>query len=176
MIIQSLAYENYMAYKKFSIALSRFNILVGPNNSGKSTIIKSLQILESSWRSGIKRKPEYISEIENYGFRINESSLPIRIDNIHNEYSDVYTRMRIKFFNSGYAILTINPEFRIFLHFYTADGTNLENSSAIKSQFKFKIGVIPYLGPVEPSESLLTKEHVQKSISTYLSPRHFRNQ
>lgn len=117
MIIQSLTFENYMAYKRFSIALSHFNILVGPNNSGKSTIIKSLQLFDAAWRSSIKRKPEYISEIENYGYRINESSLPFRIDNIHNEYSDVYTKIRVKFFGSGSAFLTINPEFRIFLHF-----------------------------------------------------------
>jgi predicted ATPase len=54
MIIQSLSFENYMAYKKFSIALSPFNILVGPNNSGKSTVIKSLQLLEAAWRSEYK--------------------------------------------------------------------------------------------------------------------------
>ncbi|HNY35076.1 MAG TPA: AAA family ATPase, partial [Methanothrix soehngenii] len=67
MIIQSIAFENYMAYKRFSLALTQFNILVGPNNSGKSTIIKSLQLLEAAWRSGIKRNPSYINEIDKYG-------------------------------------------------------------------------------------------------------------
>jgi len=176
MIIQSLAFENYMAYKRFSIALSQFNILVGPNNSGKSTIIKSLQLLEAAWRSGIKRNPEYIPEIDSYGYTIKDSSLPIRIDNIHNEYSNVNTNMRIKFSGGGSAFLTINPEFRVYLHFTTAEGINLQNSSTIRKHFQFKIGVIPFLGPVEPRETLLTKEHIQKSISTYLSPRHFRNQ
>jgi AAA15 family ATPase/GTPase len=165
-----------MAYKRFSIALSQFNILVGPNNSGKSTIIKSLQLLEAAWRSGIKRNPEYIPEIDSYGYTIKDSSLPIRIDNIHNEYSNVNTNMRIKFSGGGSAFLTINPEFRVYLHFTTAEGINLQNSSTIRKHFQFKIGVIPFLGPVEPRETLLTKEHIQKSISTYLSPRHFRNQ
>ncbi|MGV8088672.1 MAG: ATP-dependent nuclease [Methanothrix sp.] len=176
MIIQSLSFENYMAYKKFSIALSPFNILVGPNNSGKSTVIKSLQLLEAAWRSGTKRKPEYISEIDKYGYLIKDSSLPIRIENIHNEYSNIFTNIKIKFSGGGSAFLTVSPEFKTYLHFSTADGINLQNLSVIKRHFQFKIGVIPFLGPVEPKENLLTKEHVQKSINTYLSPRHFRNQ
>jgi len=175
-MIQSLAFDNYMAYKRFSIALSHFNILVGPNNSGKSTIIKSMQLLDTAWRSSINKKPEYISEIDNYGYVIKDSSLPFRIDNIHNEYNNVYTDMRMRFSGKGHAILTISPEFKVYLHFNDVDGFNLRNSSIIKKDFQFKIGIIPFLGPVEPNETLLSKEHVQKSIRTYLSPRHFRNQ
>jgi hypothetical protein len=52
----------------------------------------------------------------------------------------------------------------------------LDDLAVIKKRFQFKIGVVPFLGPVEPREVLLTREHVQKSINTYLSPRHFRNQ
>ncbi len=175
-MIQSLTFESYMAYKRFSVSLSRFNVLVGPNNSGKSTIIKSMQLLEAAWRSGIKKKPQYIPEIENYGYIIKDTSLPIRIHNIHNEYENVYTKMKIKFSGVGHASLTVSPDFKVYLHFNNLDGVNLENSSTIKRQFQFKIGVIPFLGPVEPIEKLLSEEHVKKSVSTYLSPRHFRNQ
>ena len=165
-----------MAYERFSVVFSHFNILVGPNNSGKSTIIKSLQLLDAAWRSVQRKKPYYIPKIDKFGYKINETSFPFRIDNIHNEYKDVFTRIRVKFENSGYAILTIAPDFDCFLHFEISDDINLENISTIKEHFPFKIGVIPFLGPVEPKEELLTKEHIQKSINTYLSPRHFRNQ
>lgn len=176
MNIQSLMFENYMAYKKFSVVLSQFNILVGPNNSGKSTIIKSLQLLDSAWRSSSKRQPHYIPRIEKNGYEINENSFPFRIDNIHNEYMDVHTKIKFRFSNVGYAILTVSPKFDCFLHFETIDGVDIDNLKTIKKYFDFKIGVIPFLGPVEPKEILLTREHIQKSIHTYLSPRHFRNQ
>lgn len=165
-----------MAYERFSVGFSHLNILVGPNNSGKSTIIKSLQLLDTAWRSIQRKQPEYIPSIEKFGYRINEISFPFRIDNIHNEYREEYTRIKVKFEDSGYAILTIAPDFKCTLHFETANGINLENLRTIKDYFDFKIGVIPPLGPVEPKEELLTREHVQKSINTYLSPRHFRNQ
>jgi len=125
----------------------------------------------------VQRKlPEYIPGIEKFGYKINEMSFPFRIDNIHNEYKEEYTRIKVKFEENDSAILTIAPNFRCTLHFETADGINLENLRTIKDYFNFKIGVIPPLGPVEPKEELLTREHVQKSINTYLSPRHFRNQ
>ena len=70
-----------MAYESFSVGVSHFNILVGPNNSGKSTIIKSLQMLDTAWRSIQRKRPEYIPDIEKFGYRINEMSFPFRIDN-----------------------------------------------------------------------------------------------
>jgi AAA15 family ATPase/GTPase len=102
---------------------SNFNILVGPNNSGKSTVIKSLQLLDAACRSSIRRRPHYIPEIEKDGYIINETTFPFRIDNIHNEYQDVYTKIKVKFVDGGYAFLTITPEFDCFLHFETIDGT-----------------------------------------------------
>ena len=43
--IRYIRYSNYKTFKQYSVALTDFNILVGPNNSGKSTILGSLKIL-----------------------------------------------------------------------------------------------------------------------------------
>lgn len=41
----SVAFHNYKAFQQFSISLDDINILVGPNNSGKSTVIGAFRIL-----------------------------------------------------------------------------------------------------------------------------------
>ncbi len=176
MKIQSIQYENYKAFKIFSVKLENFNIFVGPNNSGKSTIIQSIQLLHAAWNSKKRRRTEYIPELDMFGYRIQESTLPIGIDNVHNEYKEVTSKIRFKFEGSGYAVLTFPPDIACFLHFEDSNHINLENSITIRNRFKFNIGVVPFLGPIDPTEILLSKEHVLKSFNTYLSPRHFRNQ
>jgi predicted ATP-dependent endonuclease of OLD family len=43
--ITSVEFTSYKAFDRFSVSLQSMNVLVGPNNSGKSTIIGALRIL-----------------------------------------------------------------------------------------------------------------------------------
>lgn len=174
--IQSVTFKDYMAFKNFSISLSHYNVFTGPNNSGKSTIIHALQILAYAHRSSRRRRPSHISEIRKQGYVVPESAIPVSIDNVHNEYREVNSIVKIKFSGGGYAVLTFPPEIGCYLHYEDRGGNNIDSLDAIKHHFDYNVGVIPFLGPVEPKETLLTREHVLRSIDTYLSPRHFRNQ
>ena len=59
-MISSIYFENFKVLEKFSISLREFNILVGPNNSGKSTILDALRILQGAYRYASRFKPQYI--------------------------------------------------------------------------------------------------------------------
>ncbi|MGB7748437.1 MAG: AAA family ATPase [Verrucomicrobiia bacterium] len=37
--ITSIRFRNYKAFRDYSISLAPFNVLVGPNNAGKSTVL-----------------------------------------------------------------------------------------------------------------------------------------
>ncbi len=174
--IQSISLENYMAFKKYYINLTHYNLFTGPNNSGKSTIIRALQILGYAHRSSRRKNPYYVREIKGYGYNIPESTLPINLANVHNEYLSITSNIKVKFIGSGYAILTFPPDGGCFLHYDDQSGTNIENLETIRNNFEYNIGVVPFLGPVEPEEELLTRDHIIRSINTYLSPRHLRNQ
>ena len=43
--IKRVKYKNYKAFKSYTVKLKDFNVLVGPNNAGKSTVIGSFRIL-----------------------------------------------------------------------------------------------------------------------------------
>lgn len=48
--ITSVHFKRYKAFANFKISLQDFNVLVGPNNAGKSTIIGVFRILAEGLR------------------------------------------------------------------------------------------------------------------------------
>ena len=43
-------FHRFKAFENFSVVLRHFNILVGPNNAGKSTILAAFRILAAAMR------------------------------------------------------------------------------------------------------------------------------
>lgn len=44
-MIRRVWMRNFKGYKEFEVALGRFNVLVGTNNSGKSTLLQAVDLL-----------------------------------------------------------------------------------------------------------------------------------
>jgi predicted ATP-dependent endonuclease of OLD family len=53
-------FSRFKAFNAFSLHLRHFNILVGPNNSGKSTILTAFRILAAALRKANTRRSEMI--------------------------------------------------------------------------------------------------------------------
>ena len=61
----SVEFKRFKAFSSFRIDLKHFNILVGPNNCGKSTVLTAFRILASAMRLANARNPvEHILELE----------------------------------------------------------------------------------------------------------------
>ena len=59
--ITKLHIQNLLSLKNIEIELNKLNIFVGPNASGKSNIIKALQLLKNHAKNGIPSLPGYES-------------------------------------------------------------------------------------------------------------------
>ncbi|MGD0947393.1 MAG: AAA family ATPase [Candidatus Binatia bacterium] len=46
----SVEFRNFKAFERFSVTLQDMNVLVGPNNSGKSTVIGAFRVLAAALR------------------------------------------------------------------------------------------------------------------------------
>jgi predicted ATP-dependent endonuclease of OLD family len=55
MKLTSINIVNFKAFKKFKIQLENMNILIGNNNSGKTTIISALRLLTIALEHGRKK-------------------------------------------------------------------------------------------------------------------------
>lgn len=108
--ILSINYINYKSYKNFSIDLNQFNILVGQNNAGKSTIIGSLKILAEGIRRAKSKKPVSIltpGYFNVLGYEIDLNQVPVGTENVFHNYNDEEAA-RIEF------LLNDNSIFHVF--------------------------------------------------------------
>ena len=58
-MITSIHFENFKAFVNYSISLKNFNILTGPNNNGKSTILDALRLLRGAYGYSSRFNPTY---------------------------------------------------------------------------------------------------------------------
>lgn len=176
--ITSIKFSNYKSFNQFSVTLNQFNILVGPNNAGKSTVIGSLKLLAEGLRKARARKPIFIKSpkgIEILGYQIDLSQVPIAIENIFHNYDEAEPAI-IRFRLSDGAFLQIffprNGE--CFMN-YESDERIIHSPSDFKKYVTVEIGYVPILGPVDHTEPLYQKEAARLALLTYTACRNFRN-
>ncbi len=158
--------------------MTDFNILVGPNNAGKSTIIGSLKILAEGIRKAKFKKPIPIIDpngIQVFGYEVDLKQVPVATENVFYNYDDSIPAV-VKF------ILSDNSYLQIFFLTkdvcfmnYESDKTIIRSPKEFKKKIKIEIGFVPVLGPVEHQEKLYQKEAARLALLTYKASRNFRN-
>lgn len=172
----AVKFQNFKSLRDFSVRLKGMNVLVGPNNAGKSTVLDAFRVLMAALRFASRRNPSpvRINEKTIIGYDIPAPQIPISLANIHYDYESyretfiVFTlengnELRLTFYDNARCILTVDAKQR------TA------NTTQFKRHFPISIYTIPTLGPLEEEEEYLTDEYVRQSIGTRRAHRMFRN-
>ena len=176
MKITSIVFKNFKAFSNYSVSLDKLNILVGANNSGKSTIISALRALSSGIRKARSRNPEFINGPTGQclGYRLESSTLPISVENVHTDYNETDTTVDFRLENGSKLILFFPPESGCFLIAESIVKTP-RTPAEFKRIFPLSIGIVPILGPVEHREEIVRIETVRRELETHRASRHFRN-
>jgi hypothetical protein len=172
-------FSRFKAFKRFSLALRHFNILVGPNNAGKSTILAAFRILAAGMRRAYSRKPEVISGPKGTGpthaYRIDLSSISIAEENLFWNYDDSEAAtIRFKLSNSNELTLYFPEQGNCYLSAHS-NGKSNHTPAFFKSHFNCKIGFVPILGPLEHNENLYEPGAARLALFNYRAARNFRN-
>lgn len=173
----SVEFERFKAFKRFTLDLRHFNILVGPNNAGKSTILAAFRILAHAIRRAESRKAEFIHGPNGLvgGHKIDLSQISVAEENVFFDYNDDQAAI-IKFkLASGNALMLYFPEQGECYLIPDAGGRTCGSPTTFKSQFKCQIGFVPILGPVEQVEELNERETARRALFNYRAARNFRN-
>jgi energy-coupling factor transporter ATP-binding protein EcfA2 len=170
-------FSHFKVFDTFSIQLRHFNILVGPNNSGKSTILAAFRILAAAMRKAVTRRPETVRgpQGQTPGYIIDLRTISVAEENIFYNYDDSEAAT-IKFtLSNGNALLLYFPEQGSCYLIPDAQGRPILSPSNFKSQFNCPIGFVPILGPVEHNERSFDKEAARLALFNYTASRNFRN-
>ncbi|MGN7745466.1 ATP-dependent nuclease [Pseudomonas sp. 22515] len=174
--ITSIRFNQFKAFHSFSVRLDTCNILVGPNNAGKSTVISAFRLLETALRTAGKRRPEFVTidGRNKLGHRIPVTGLPVSLENVHTDYVHTDTNITYRFSNGNFIYLTF-PEDGGCVMTWETQGPSIRTAQGFRTAFPIKVQVVPVLGPLEHEEPMITEETVRRSVGTPRASRHFRN-
>jgi energy-coupling factor transporter ATP-binding protein EcfA2 len=174
--ITSVQFKNYKALRNFSIKLTQRNILVGPNNFGKSTIIGAFRVLAEGLRKARSKSPEFIffDGSRQRGYRIPEESIAISTENVHTNYEDVDSSVTFRISN-GNQLHLIFPNEGGCLLIPETERSLIASPKSFKEAFPITIAVVPVLGPLEHDEPRVESATVLRNLHTTRASRHFRN-
>jgi hypothetical protein len=170
-------FHRFKAFKSFSLHLRHFNVLVGPNNSGKSTILAAFRILAGAMRKANSRNPQPVPgpNGNTLGHDIDLRSLSIAEENIFYNYDDSEPASIEFFISNRNKLILYFPETGACYLILETQGKSVRNPSTFKTQFKCQIGFVPILGPVEHNEPLYEKDAARLALYNYRAARNFRN-
>ena len=175
--ITSVRFQNFKTFPRYSLTLNKMNILVGPNNAGKSTLLNAFRVLAAGLRRANAKSAERVNGPEGvaFGHYVPTNDLPFSLENVHTNYDDSKTTtVTFKLSNKNSLILYFPPDGRVIL-IPENDKRSVRTPSSFRKEFPVKIGVIPVLGPVEHNEEHVQLQTVQRGLATHRASRHFRN-
>lgn len=170
-------FHRFKAFKSFELTLNNFNILVGPNNAGKSTIVAAFRILAAAMRKANSRKPERVDgpNGNTYGYKVDLHSISVAEENIFFNYDDSQPAKITFHLSNNNKMMLYFPEQSSCLFIVETQGKQILSTITFKSHFNCPIGFVPILGPVEHNESLFEKEAARNALFSYKAARNFRN-
>jgi AAA ATPase domain len=170
-------FTRFKAFKAFTVHLRHFNILVGPNNAGKSTILAAFRILAAAMRRASARKPTLVHGPRGLrlGYEVDLRSISVAEENIFFNYDDAEPAHVAFTLSNQNALTLFFPEQGACVLLPEAQGRPILTPSNFRSHFKCPIGFVPILGPVEHHELLYEREAARLALFNYRAARNFRN-
>jgi len=152
------------------------NVLVGPNNSGKSTVLSALRTLAEALKKARAKSAERVHGPAGMrtGYRIADESVPISIENIHTDYEETDTRVIFRLSNRN-SLELFFPRTGGCILLADTKGRVVSTPAEFKRAFPISIGVVPILGPLEHEEEIRAEPTVKRGLATHIASRHFRN-
>lgn len=176
MLIKSLEFFDFKTYPHFGISARQKNVLVGPNNIGKSTALDALRIAFDVLRFANRRKPELRSQGSD-GVCPTYMVPPTIIQTdlrycVHN-FEVGPARIHIKIANGSTLKMIIPPDGEV--ECYLVSDIRVQRSAGVlKRAFPLDIVVVPTLSPLEQNEEFVTEETVERNRFGRLASRSFR--
>lgn len=175
--ITTIRFENFKSLRGYTVSLQDRNILVGPNNAGKSTIISSLRLLEVALRRAKSKSAERVKLPDGttgFGHNLSLAHLSVSLENVATDYNSEHSLIEFRLSNRNKLVLFFPSDGGCTLCWKT-EGPAVTTAGRFSSEFPISVQVVPVLGPLEHREAYVNQQTVREALSTHRASRHFRN-
>lgn len=179
MEIASVRFRHFKGLRDHRVSLKRMNVLVGPNNAGKSSVLDAFRLLGAAVRHAKRRNPSnvIVDARPVFGWEVPPTTLPIPLVNAHSDSDEdtaAGTSISFGMRDGGVLELLIRDGARCLLTVDVA-GPRVSSAKAFRDRYPIEVLHFPTLGPLEEDEEMLQDEYVERNRSGRRSNRMFRN-
>jgi len=179
-MLTNIQFKNYRCFECSEMSLRDLTILVGKNNSGKSTIIEGLRMISMASKKCTKtvyiNAPKYFGlPLSVKGFRLPVERLKIDLRSVVYYYQPDIAKIIATFNNRVKIVIYLNEEIA-FATLFDNQNNLIASKKKAEALIIPPISILPQIGLIKENEKKLTDATVYEDMDTYLSSRHFRNE
>lgn len=145
--VHGLRLRNFKRFESFYLSARQINVLVGPNNSGKSSILDALRICNACLRYSRSRPPTPIDVAGVgivLGYHLPDSSLPVPIANITTNYNEQDAIIEVRCSNANTLIVRLHPD-RPIVFYVDSQHDSLRSSRLFRNAVGLDLVIVPPL-------------------------------
>ena len=179
-MIRKLVLKNYRCFENSEIDFRNTSVVVGNNNSGKSTLIEALRIVSFASQkikhtvySPAPRELELPATVR--GMKLNIEHLKIDLRTIVHQYKEDIFAQIIAYFDNKIIIRVFLSDELVFAYTEVDGKLITKKNDALKID-DLHLYVMPQIGLIREDEPKLAVETIRRDMYTRLSSRHFRNE
>lgn len=179
-MLEKIKLENFRCFENSKMSIRDLTIIVGKNNSGKSTIIEALRMISMATKKCTKttyiNAPKSLGlQLNVKGFRLPVERLKIDLRGIVYYYKSDIAKVTAYFENKTKIIVYINNEVTFATIIDKHDKLIASKTKAEDLNIS-SISILPQIGLIKEREKKLSDATIIDDMDTYLSSRHFRNE
>lgn len=175
--VKTVELFDYKAFARFKLSAREKNVLVGPNNAGKSTLLDAFRITFDVLRFANRRKAILKSQGSDSvcaTWLIPPSAVQSELRNCIHNFGDGKAKLTIRLENESTLVVLIEPEGPLECYLKTENAAR-KSTSFLSAQFPLKLVIVPTLSPLEQNEEFVQEDTVERNRYSRLASRNFRN-
>src|SRR6056297_3233386 len=175
--VKSLQFQDYKTFGKFTLSAKAKNVLVGPNNAGKSTALDAFRIASDALRYAGRRNAFFKSQGKDgvcSTWEVPNSAIQTDLRYCIHNFGDGRAKISIVLENGNSFVLLVPNDGPLECYLKT-ELQPRKNTQFLRDQFPLNLVIVPTLSPLEKNEELVRQETVEKNRYGRLASRNFRN-
>lgn len=179
-MLKKIELVNYRCFEYSKMSIRDVSIIVGKNNSGKSTLVEALRMVSMATKkcsnTTYVAPPKSLNlPVTVKGFRLPVEDLKIDLRSVVHFYKQEVAKITATFKDGIQIIVYVNKEVA-FAILKDQKGILIASKNKAKEISIRLISILPQIGLIKENERLLTANTINGDLDTYLSSRHFRNE